>query len=156
PGKSEAPVRKSPTPKTVKSLPARALKRVKQAVKSALKKTRNAGRTVGRKLSKSKVGRAVSRSAKALRDKYLAKIRNLRELHRKQQKENADRRAGRDEKERDKKDREDQQQQQTPPTVTAAFSMSGEGHRMVLRPIENDVDVRMASKNLMPLGDQYS
>ncbi|WP_405477613.1 DUF4157 domain-containing protein [Streptomyces sp. NBC_00009] len=156
PGKSEAPARKSPTPKMAKSLPARALNRVKQAVKSALKKTRNAGRTLGRKLKKSKVGRAVSRSAKALRDKYLAKIRNLRDLHRKQQKENADRRAGKDDKDRDNKDREDQKQQQNPPTVTAAFSMSGEGHRMVLKPVGNDVDVRMASNNLMPLGDQYT
>ncbi|MFG2882701.1 DUF4157 domain-containing protein [Streptomyces sp. NPDC048297] len=156
PGKSEAPARKSPTPKTAKSLPARALNRVRQAVKSALKKTRNAGRTLGRKLKKSKVGRAVSRSAKALRDKYLAKIRNLRDLHRKQQKENADRRAGKDGKDRDEKDREDQKQQQNPPTVTAAFSMSGEVHRMVLKPVGNDVDVRMASNNLMPLGDQYT
>ncbi|MFE2989398.1 DUF4157 domain-containing protein [Streptomyces sp. NPDC059262] len=156
PSKSEAPARKPPTPKTAKSLPARALNRVKQSVKSALKKTRNAGRTLGRKLRKSKVGRAVSRSAKALRDKYLAKIRNLRDLHRKQQKENADRRARKDDKDRDNKDREDQKQQQKPPTVTAAFSMSGEGHRMVLKPVGNDVDVRMVSNNLMPLGDQYT
>jgi hypothetical protein len=156
PGEGKAPARKPPTSKTATSRPARALNRVKQAVKSALKKTRNAGRTLGRKLKKSKVGRAVSRSAKALRDKYLAKIRNLRDLHRKQQKENADRRAGQDDKARDKKDRENKDQQRTPPTVTAAFSMSGERHRMVLRPVGNDVDVRMASENLMPLGDQYT
>lgn len=155
PGKSEAPDRRPPTPKTVTSRPARALNRVKRAVKSALKKTRNAGRTLGRKLSRSKVGRAVSRSAKALRDKYLAKIRNLHDLQRKQQKENADRRAQQRERDREKKGRENQQQQ-TPPTVTAAFSMSGEQHRMVLKPVGNDVDVRMASSNLMPLGDQYS
>lgn len=156
PAKRETQSTKPATPRTAKSLPGRALERVKQAVKSALKKTRNAGRTLGRKLRKSKVGKAISRSAKTLRSKYLNKVKNLRRLHKKQQKENDDRRTGRDDKDRNRdKDRQDKKQQEAPPTVTAHFSMSGERHRMVLKPVGNDVDVRMAS-NLMPLGEEYS
>ncbi|MCX5448685.1 eCIS core domain-containing protein [Streptomyces nigrescens] len=67
----EAPKRAKPR-KPTSSL-GRSLKKVKGKVKSALKKVRNAGQVLGRKLRKSKVGKALKNTAKKARDAFKKK-----------------------------------------------------------------------------------
>ncbi|MFI9586057.1 DUF4157 domain-containing protein [Streptomyces sp. NPDC052236] len=66
-------------PKKPKSLAGKALGQAKSAVKSALKKVRNAAKTLGRKLKKSKVGKALKNSASKLRNVFKKKRDNLRD-----------------------------------------------------------------------------
>ncbi|MGH9194615.1 MAG: hypothetical protein ACRD1T_02610, partial [Acidimicrobiia bacterium] len=140
------------TPRS-KSLPKRVLGRVKSTVKSALKKVRNAGRTLGKKLRRSKLGRAISKSAKTLRDKYLKRVKNLRKFNRDQKRKNEEERNSR--KNEDQNQKQSHEQENKRPTVRAAFSMSGERHHMILKPNGGDVNVQMESE-LLPLQDQYS
>ncbi|MDN3059209.1 DUF4157 domain-containing protein [Streptomyces sp. SRF1] len=153
--KSPREVSKPAVPRELGSLPGRVMRRVRKAAKSALKKVRNTRRTLGRKLKKSKIGRAITRSAKTLREKFLAKIRNLRRLHKDHRQENENRYNPRRDENRNNQKDQDGQQGVEAPTVKAAFTMSGERHRMVLKPAGDDVDVRMESE-LLPLQDRYS
>ncbi|MEU1784611.1 DUF4157 domain-containing protein [Streptomyces sparsogenes] len=81
PKETEAPKRAKP--RKPKSPLGRALGRVKSAVESALKKVRNAGKALGRKLRKSKVGKALKNSARRVRD-FFKKKRDLMRDHKKQ------------------------------------------------------------------------
>ncbi|MEU8567474.1 hypothetical protein AB0C51_03760 [Streptomyces pathocidini] len=156
PAKRGAEAPRPAKPRRPASLPGRALKRVKGVVRSALRKVRNAGRTLGGKLRKSRLGRSVTRTAKKLRDAYLAKVRNLRRMYGRQQQRVKDRRDRQAEKDRtEKDDNKAREAAEKPPTVKASFTMSGQQHRMVLKPAGDDVDVRMESE-LLPLQDQYS
>ncbi|MFI0821166.1 DUF4157 domain-containing protein [Streptomyces sp. NPDC021098] len=81
PKETEAPKRTKP--RKPKSPLGRALSRVKSTVKSALKKVRNAANALGRKLKKSKVGKALRNSAKRMRD-FFKKKRDLMRDRKKQ------------------------------------------------------------------------
>ncbi|MFE1770471.1 DUF4157 domain-containing protein [Streptomyces sp. NPDC059008] len=73
---TEAP--KRPKPRKPTSPLGRALKKATKTVKTALKKVRNAGKSLGKKLSKSKVGKALKNSAKKTRDFFKKKRDHLR------------------------------------------------------------------------------
>ncbi|MFJ5674393.1 DUF4157 domain-containing protein [Streptomyces sp. NPDC093097] len=77
---TEAPKRTKPRKPT--SPLGRAVKKIKGKVKSALKKVRNAGKSLGKKLRKSKLGKALKTSAKKARDFFKKKRENFRD-HRK-------------------------------------------------------------------------
>jgi Domain of unknown function (DUF4157) len=80
PKETDAPKRAEPKP--AKSRVGRAVGAAKRAAKGALSKARNALRALGRKLRKSKVGRALRTSAKKLRDVYRGRRGRLRDQHR--------------------------------------------------------------------------
>ncbi|WP_242436051.1 DUF4157 domain-containing protein [Streptomyces sp. Root369] len=112
--KSQAPSKKKkeiegpkPTkPRKPKSPAAKALSKAKGAVKSALKKAGNAAKTLGRKLKKSKVGKALKNGASKLRNLFRKKKDRLREDKRRQHEQkrrNQDRRR-KDEKSKESKE----------------------------------------------------
>ncbi|MFE9822853.1 DUF4157 domain-containing protein [Streptomyces sp. NPDC005791] len=68
-------------PRKPKSPLGKALGTAKSAVRSALKKVRNAGRTLGRKLRRSKLGKALTNSASKLRNAFTKKRDQLRGRH---------------------------------------------------------------------------
>ncbi|MFE7167632.1 hypothetical protein [Streptomyces sp. NPDC057616] len=82
-------------PKKPKSPVGKALSRAKGAVKSALKKVGNAARTLGRKLKKSKVGKALKNGASKLRDAFKKKRDQLRDRHKRRTDERKQRRHDR-------------------------------------------------------------
>lgn len=69
-----------------------ALKRAKGAVKGALKKVGNAARALGRKLKNSKLGRALTSSARKMRDAFRRQRDRLREWNNKRRQRRDDRR----------------------------------------------------------------
>ncbi|WP_328681008.1 DUF4157 domain-containing protein [Streptomyces sp. NBC_00322] len=71
-------------PQKPKSPLGNALGRAKRAVKSALTKVRNAAKTLGKKLKKSKPGKALKNSASKLRNVFKQKRDNLRDHKKKQ------------------------------------------------------------------------
>ncbi|MFF5274088.1 DUF4157 domain-containing protein [Streptomyces sp. NPDC000133] len=90
---TEAPKRQKP--RKPKSPLGKALTKIKGKVKSALKKIRNAGKSLGRKLSRSKVGKALKNSGKKMRDffkKKRDKLRNDRKRRTDQHKRSRDNR----------------------------------------------------------------
>ncbi|WP_406214705.1 DUF4157 domain-containing protein [Streptomyces canus] len=112
--KSQAPSKKKkeiegpkPTkPRKPKSPAAKALSKAKGAVKSALKKAGNAAKTLGRKLKKTKVGKALKNGASKLRNLFRRKKDRLREDKRRQHEQkrrNQDRRR-KDEKSKESKE----------------------------------------------------
>ncbi|WP_433918315.1 DUF4157 domain-containing protein [Streptomyces canus] len=112
--KSQAPSKKKkeiegprPTkPRKPKSAAAKALSKAKGAVKSALKKAGNAAKTLGRKLKKTKVGKALKNGASKLRNLFRRKKDRLREDKRRrheQKRRNQDRRR-KDEKSKESKE----------------------------------------------------
>nr|WTB34346.1 DUF4157 domain-containing protein [Streptomyces sp. NBC_00830] len=85
----------------------KALQKIKGKVKSALKKVRNAGKTLGKKLSTSKVGKALKNSGKKMRDffkKKRDKLRNDKKLRTDRHKQNRDNRKKK-ENSKDSKDK---------------------------------------------------
>ncbi|TQK42934.1 uncharacterized protein DUF4157 [Streptomyces sp. SLBN-118] len=74
---TEAPKRQKP--RKPKSPLGKALQKIKGKVKSALKKIRNAGKTLGKKLSKSKVGKSLKNSGKKMRDFFKKKRDRMRD-----------------------------------------------------------------------------
>ncbi|MGW4392148.1 eCIS core domain-containing protein [Streptomyces sp. NPDC004685] len=82
PTKKEIEGPKPTKPKKPKSPAAKALVKAKGAVKSALKKVGNAARTLGRKLKKSKVGKALKNGASKLRNIFKKKKDRLRDQKR--------------------------------------------------------------------------
>ncbi|WP_326670016.1 eCIS core domain-containing protein [Streptomyces canus] len=112
--KSQAPSKKKkeiegpkPTkPRKPKSPAAKALSKAKGAVKSALKKAGNAAKTLGRKLKKTKVGKALKNGASKLRNLFRRKKDRLREDKRRQHEQkrrNQDRRR-KEERSKESKD----------------------------------------------------
>ncbi|MFF7546894.1 DUF4157 domain-containing protein [Streptomyces canus] len=111
--KSQAPSKKKEIegpkpakPRKPKSPAAKALSKAKGAVKSALKKAGNAAKTLGRKLKKSKVGKALKNGASKLRNLFRRKKDRLREDKRRQHEQkrrNQDRRR-KDEKSKESKE----------------------------------------------------
>ncbi|NUK22177.1 eCIS core domain-containing protein [Streptomyces lunaelactis] len=73
---TEAPKREKP--RKPKSPLGKSLQKIKGKVKSALQKVRNAGKALGRKLRKSKVGKALKNSAKRARDIFKRKRDQMR------------------------------------------------------------------------------
>ncbi|MFE0189028.1 DUF4157 domain-containing protein [Streptomyces sp. NPDC058989] len=73
PKKKEVEAPKRPKKQKPKSPLGRALKKVKGKIKAALKKTKNAAKTLGRKLSKSKIGKAIKSTGKKLYNKFKKK-----------------------------------------------------------------------------------
>ncbi|MFE4247965.1 DUF4157 domain-containing protein [Streptomyces sp. NPDC056910] len=101
--KSQAPSKKKkeiegpkPTkPRKPKSPAAKALAKAKGAVKSAVKKAGNAAKTLGRKLKKTKVGKALKNGASKLRNFFKKKkdrLRDDRKRQHEQKRRNQDRR----------------------------------------------------------------
>ncbi|MFI6438198.1 DUF4157 domain-containing protein [Streptomyces sp. NPDC050759] len=92
-------------PKKPKSPVGKVLAKAKGAVKSAVKKVANAARTLGRKLKKSKVGKALKNSAAKLRDFLRKKKDRLRDDKRRQheQKRQHQNRRQKEEKSQDSK-----------------------------------------------------
>lgn len=90
-------------PKEPKSPVGKALSKAKGAVKSALKKVGNAARTLGRKLKKSKLGKALKNGATKLRNLFKRKKERLRD-HKRQQQEQ--KRRKQDQRRRDEKSKE--------------------------------------------------
>ncbi|MDQ0759474.1 eCIS core domain-containing protein [Streptomyces canus] len=90
-------------PKKPKSPAAKALAKAKGAVKSALKKVGNAAKTLGRKLKKSKVGKALKNGASKLRNLFKKKKDRLRD-HKRQQQEQ--KRQKQDQRRKDEKSKE--------------------------------------------------
>ncbi|MGW6398592.1 eCIS core domain-containing protein [Streptomyces sp. NPDC055134] len=90
-------------PKKPKSPVGKALAKAKGAVKSALKKVGNAAKTLGRKLKKSKVGKALRNGASKLRNFFKKKKDQLRDHKRRQQEQ---KRRKQDQRKKDEKSKE--------------------------------------------------
>ncbi|WP_406343376.1 DUF4157 domain-containing protein [Streptomyces sp. NBC_01578] len=93
-------------PKKAKSPLGRALGKAKKAVKSALTKVRNAAKTLGKKLKKSKPGKALKNSASKLRNVFKKKrdlLRDNKKHQQDQKKQNQDRQK-KDEKSKESKE----------------------------------------------------
>ncbi|MEU6253125.1 DUF4157 domain-containing protein [Streptomyces sp. NPDC047043] len=90
-------------PKKPKSPVGKALSKAKGAVKSALKKVGNAAKTLGRKLKKSKVGKALKNGASKLRNYFKKKKDQLRDHKRRQQEQ---KRRKQDQRKKDEKSKE--------------------------------------------------
>ncbi|MFF3059581.1 DUF4157 domain-containing protein [Streptomyces sp. NPDC057909] len=93
-------------PKKPKSPLGNALGRAKKAVKSALTKVRNAAKTLGKKLKKSKPGKALKNSASKLRNVFKKKrdlLRDDKKHQQDQRKQNQDKRK-KDEKSKESKE----------------------------------------------------
>ncbi|MFF4602046.1 DUF4157 domain-containing protein [Streptomyces sp. NPDC001339] len=93
PKKKEVEAPKRPKKQRPKSPLGRALKKLRGTIKAALKKTRNAVKTLGRKLTKSKLGKSIKNTGKKLYDKFKKKRhdwrdeKNRRTRHKKQRKD---------------------------------------------------------------------
>ncbi|MFD5058179.1 MULTISPECIES: DUF4157 domain-containing protein [unclassified Streptomyces] len=94
-------------PKKPKSPLGNALGRAKKAVKSALTKVRNAAKTLGRKLKKSKPGKALKNSASKLRNVFKKKRDHLRDDKKHQQDQ---RKQNQDKRKKDEKSKESKEQ----------------------------------------------
>ncbi|WP_405538491.1 DUF4157 domain-containing protein [Streptomyces sp. NBC_00075] len=94
-------------PKKPKSPAGKNLAKAKGAVKSALKKVGNAARTLGRKLKKSKVGKALKNGASKLRDSFKRKKDRLREDKRRQHEQ---KRRDQDRRKKDEKSKESKEE----------------------------------------------
>ncbi|MFF3872669.1 DUF4157 domain-containing protein [Streptomyces sp. NPDC001978] len=90
-------------PKKPKSPAGKALAKAKGAVKSALKKVGNAAKTLGRKLKKSKLGKALKNGASKLRNFFKRKKDQLRDHKRRQQEQ---KRRKQDQRRKDEKSKE--------------------------------------------------
>lgn len=90
-------------PKKPKSPAGKALAKAKGAVKSALKKVGNAAKTLGKKLKKTKVGKALKNSASKLRNVFKKKKDRLRDDKRRQQEQ---KRRDQDQRKKDEKSKE--------------------------------------------------
>ncbi|MFH8732750.1 DUF4157 domain-containing protein [Streptomyces sp. NPDC017964] len=90
-------------PKKPKSPVGRALAKAKGAVKSALKKVGNAAKTLGRKLKKSKLGKALKNGASKLRNYFKRKKDQFRDHKRRRQEE---KRRKQDQRKKDEKSKE--------------------------------------------------
>ncbi|MFI9773288.1 DUF4157 domain-containing protein [Streptomyces sp. NPDC051956] len=90
-------------PKKPKSPVGKALAKAKGAVKSALKKVGNAAKTLGRKLKKSKLGKALKNGASKLRNFFKRKKDRLRDHKRRQQEQ---KRRKQDQRKKDEKSKE--------------------------------------------------
>ncbi|MFI1355484.1 DUF4157 domain-containing protein [Streptomyces sp. NPDC020898] len=90
-------------PKKPKSPVGKALAKAKGAVKSALKKVGNAAKTLGKKLKKTKVGKALKNSASKLRNVFKKKKDRLRDDKRRQQEQ---KRRDQDRRKKDEKSKE--------------------------------------------------
>lgn len=90
-------------PKKPKSPVGKALSKAKGAVKSALKKVGNAAKTLGRKLKKSKLGKALKNGASKLRNFFKKKKDQLRDHKRRQQEQ---KRRKQDQRKKDEKSKE--------------------------------------------------
>ncbi|MEK0099716.1 hypothetical protein WDA79_14695, partial [Streptomyces sp. A475] len=90
-------------PKKLKSPVGRALSKAKGAVKSALKKVGNAAKTLGRKLKKSKLGKALKNGASKLRNYFKKKKDQFRDHKRRQQEQ---KRKKQDQRRKDEKSKE--------------------------------------------------
>ncbi|MGW1714735.1 eCIS core domain-containing protein [Streptomyces sp. NPDC002156] len=90
-------------PKKPKSPAGKALAKAKGAVKSALKKAGNAAKTLGRKLKKTKVGKALKNAASKLRNAFKKKKDRLRDDKRRQQEQ---KRRDQDRRKKDEKSKE--------------------------------------------------
>ena len=90
-------------PKKPKSPVGKALSKAKGAVKSALKKVGNAAKTLGRKLKKSKLGKALKNGASKLRNFFKKKKDHLKD-HKKRQHEQ--KKQKQDQRKKDEKSRE--------------------------------------------------
>ncbi|WP_210586474.1 DUF4157 domain-containing protein [Streptomyces sp. GESEQ-35] len=90
-------------PKKPKSPVGKALSKAKGAVKSALKKVGNAAKTLGRKLKKSKVGKALKNGASKLRDSFKKRKDRLRDDKRQQREQ---KRRDQDQRKKDEKSKE--------------------------------------------------
>ncbi|WP_328975551.1 eCIS core domain-containing protein [Streptomyces canus] len=106
PKKKEIEAPKPAKPRKPKSPAGKALAKTKAAVKAALKKVGNAAKTLGRKLKKSKVGKALKNGAVKLRNSFKKKKDRLRDDKRRQheqKKRNQDKRR-KDEKSKESKE----------------------------------------------------
>ncbi|WP_405634948.1 DUF4157 domain-containing protein [Streptomyces sp. NBC_00056] len=90
-------------PKKPKSPVGKALSKAKGAVKAALKKVGNAAKTLGRKLKKSKLGKALKNGASKLRNFFKKKKDQLRDHKRRQQEQ---KRQKQDQRKKDEKSKE--------------------------------------------------
>jgi hypothetical protein len=90
-------------PRKPKSPVGKALSKAKGAVKSALKKAGNAAKTLGRKLKKSKLGKALKSGASKLRNAFKKKKDQFRD-HKKRQQEQ--KRKKQDQRKKDEKSKE--------------------------------------------------
>jgi hypothetical protein len=106
PKKKETEAPKRPKPRRPKSPLGKALQKVKGKVKAALKKVRNAGKTLGKKLSKSKVGKALKNSGKKMRDFFKKKRDHLRNDKKNRMDQNKRRQHDRKKKENSKESKE--------------------------------------------------
>ncbi|WP_234342998.1 DUF4157 domain-containing protein [Streptomyces fulvoviolaceus] len=93
-------------PRKPKSPAGKALAKAKGAVKSALKKVGNAAKTLGRKLKKSKIGKALKNTASKLRDQFKRKKDRLREDKRRRQEQKRQRQEQRRKDEESKESKE--------------------------------------------------
>ncbi|MFG2787625.1 DUF4157 domain-containing protein [Streptomyces sp. NPDC048419] len=93
-------------PKKPKSPVGKALSKAKGAVKSALKKVGNAAKTLGRKLKKSKLGKALKNGAAKVRNFFKKKKDQLRDHKRRQQEQKRRKQDGRKKKEKSKESKE--------------------------------------------------
>ncbi|MGI5453421.1 eCIS core domain-containing protein [Streptomyces sp. CA-249302] len=93
-------------PRKPKSPAGKALSRAKGAVKSALKKVGNAAKTLGRKLKKSKLGKALKNGASKLRNFLKHKKDRLRDHKRRQQEQKRRKQDQRKKDERSKESKE--------------------------------------------------
>ncbi|MFF3462599.1 DUF4157 domain-containing protein [Streptomyces sp. NPDC002619] len=93
-------------PRKPKSSAGKALAKAKGAVKSALKKVGNAAKTLGRKLKKSKLGKALKNGASKLRDRFKRKKDRLREDKRRRQEQKRQRQEQRRKDEKSKESKE--------------------------------------------------
>ncbi|MFJ6737472.1 DUF4157 domain-containing protein [Streptomyces sp. NPDC091279] len=112
--KSPAPSKKKeiegpkPTkPKRPTSPAAKALARAKGAVRSSVRKAANAARTLGRKLKKSKAGKALKNGASTLRNFFKKKKDRLREDKRRQREQKGRERDRRKKEEKSKESKEE-------------------------------------------------
>ncbi|MGM9463261.1 Rossmann-like fold-containing protein [Streptomyces murinus] len=108
-------------PKKPKSPVAKALSKAKGAVKSALKKVGNAAKTLGRKLKKSKVGKALKNGASKLRNFFKKKKDQLRD-HKKRQQEQKRRKQDQRKKDEKSKESKEARLQQIVPRIRAILS----------------------------------
>ncbi|WP_326647924.1 eCIS core domain-containing protein [Streptomyces sp. NBC_01750] len=105
--KKETEAPKRTKPREPKSPLGKALQKIKGKVKSALKKVRNAGKALGKKLRKSKLGKALKNSAKKVRDFFNKKRDRMRDDKRNRTDRRNQRRDSRKKKEKSQQAKHD-------------------------------------------------
>ena len=108
-------------PKKPKSPMGKALSKAKGAVKSALKKVGNAAKTLGRKLKKSKLGKALKNGASKLRNYFKRKKDQFRD-HKKRQQEQKRRKQDQHKKEEKSKESKGARLQRIVPRIRRILS----------------------------------